>query len=541
MNFASKLENLSKEEIWQEYCGFLDLTIEEYMQIQNRLLMEQIGMMSKCGLGERFFKGRIPRSVEEFRTQIALTSYQDYADILLQKKEHMLPGKPVVWLQTTWEGGNFPAKLAPYTENMLEVYRHNVLSALILANSRNKGEYLVRSGFKVLYTLAPLPYASGLFPYLIDSEIQFKFLPPLKEARTLSFSEQSRRGFQMSLKGGMDMFFGMSSIIYGISKNLQSMFAGSSISLKNVMSMSPKMIYRLLLARYRSKRDGVEIQPKDLFSLHGLVCIGTDSTLYKADLEKWWGQRPLEIAGGTEPTCIGTETWSKNGLVLFPDACFYEFIPEHEMLRSLRDPDYQPPTYLMNELVANQNYEMIITVLKGGAFIRYRVGDVFRCIRLKNQQDGLDIPQFEYVDRVPSVIDIAGFTRVTADEINQIIALSGLAIIDWLAVKEYDTDNHSYMHLFVEMRPGALPGVLSDAQVVKDHFSIYFRFYDSDYNDLKRLLGIDPLQVTVLKAGTIARYEEISGQTIPRLNPPRHTLTDILRLHTRGIGEGEGQ
>lgn len=34
------------------------------------------------------------------------------------------------------------------------------------------------------------------------------------------------------------------------------------------------------------------------------------------------------------------------------------------MLHSLRDPSYTPKTYLMNELSANQNYELVITVLK---------------------------------------------------------------------------------------------------------------------------------------------------------------------------------
>jgi hypothetical protein len=112
--------------------------------------------------------------------------------------------------------------------------------------------------------------------------------------------------------------------------------------------------------------------------------------------------------GGTEPTCIATETWSKNGLVFFPDACFYEFIPENEMLRSFDEPAYVPRTFLMDELVANENYELVVTVLKGGSFMRYRVGDMYRCIRLHNEQDGINLPQFEYIDRVPTVIDIAG-------------------------------------------------------------------------------------------------------------------------------------
>ena len=43
LKFEQKLKSLSQEEIWQEYCGFLDLTMEEYMQIQNRLMEEMSG------------------------------------------------------------------------------------------------------------------------------------------------------------------------------------------------------------------------------------------------------------------------------------------------------------------------------------------------------------------------------------------------------------------------------------------------------------------------------------------------------------------
>ena len=43
-------------------------------------------------------------------------------------------------------------------------------------------------------------------------------------------------------------------------------------------------------------------------------------------------------------TCIGAENWEHRGMVFFPDACFYEFIPEQEMRRNLEEPDYQPRT-----------------------------------------------------------------------------------------------------------------------------------------------------------------------------------------------------
>lgn len=46
-----------------------------------------------------------PRNLDELRRMLPLTSYADYADVLLAKRTEMLCGEPAVWIQTTWEGG----------------------------------------------------------------------------------------------------------------------------------------------------------------------------------------------------------------------------------------------------------------------------------------------------------------------------------------------------------------------------------------------------------------------------------------------------
>ena len=162
MTFEEKLKHCPPAEVWQEYCGFLSLSLPEYMNIQKRLLMEQVQLMAGCALGQRFFKGHVPATVEEFRARVPLTRFEDYADVLLPQREEMLPAKPVIWLHTTWEGGDFPSKRAPYTESMLETYKTNILAAMLLATSHGRGHFHVRPGCRVLYSLAPLPYATGM-------------------------------------------------------------------------------------------------------------------------------------------------------------------------------------------------------------------------------------------------------------------------------------------------------------------------------------------------------------------------------------------
>jgi hypothetical protein len=213
LKFEQKLKNLSQEEIWQEYCGFLDLTMEEYMQIQNRLMEEQIFLWSRCALGQRFLQGKEIHSIDEFRRMIPLTTYEDYADVLLPKQGNMLPDDPIIWIQTTWEGGRHPIKVAPYTKSMLDTYRNNVLACMILSTTETKGKFDVTVKDTFLYGLAPLPYATGLFPLALNDEINIEFLPSVKEAVQMSFSERNKKGFKLGLSKGIDFFFGLKYVV----------------------------------------------------------------------------------------------------------------------------------------------------------------------------------------------------------------------------------------------------------------------------------------------------------------------------------------
>ncbi|MDF2942615.1 MAG: auxin-responsive protein-like protein [Herbinix sp.] len=535
MKFEEKLKKKQHDMIWQEYCGFLDLDIDSYMNIQYRLMSEQISLWSECELGKKILKGKKPKTVEEFRHMVPLTTYENYADVLLQKKGEMLPDLPIIWIQTTWEGGKHPIKVAPYTKSMMDTYRNNTIACLMLATSPKKGSFNVRATDKMLYGLAPLPYATGLLPLVLNEEIGIEYLPTVKEAIKMSFSERNKLGFKMGLKKGIDLFFGLGSVTCFISLSFSSFGKGSSKSGGNTkkdswLSYSPKILLKFAIAKYRCKKENRELKPKDLFKLKGFMCAGTDNNCYKDTLEDLWGIRPMEIFAGTEPTLIGTETWTRNGMYFFPDSCFYEFIPEAEMYKSLNDSTYQPNTYLMNEVVPGEKYELVISVLKGGSFVRYRVGDVYLCIGLENSEDQTKIPRFKYIDRIPTIIDIAGFTRITEHSIQEVVDLSGLPIENWIAVKEFNKQNRPFMHMYVEMKSDSLINTGMSKDILKEHLSIYFKYIDQDYKDLKRILGMDPLDITILKCGTFSGYEKQKNKKLSHINPTNFEVMELLRF-----------
>ena len=542
MIFEDKLKNREYERIWQEYCGFLDLDMEQYMTIQKRLLIEQMNLWCNCALGQKILNGKHPQTLEEFRQMVPLTTYEDYADVLLLKKEDMLPDKPIIWIQTTWEGGKHPIKVAPYTQGMLKTYKTNVLACMILSTSTEKGKFDIEVGDTFLYALAPLPFTTGLIPLALRDEINVEFLPHVEDAVRMSFSERNKKGFKMGMSKGIDFFFGLGSVAYYVSLSVGKMFeGGKGGSIRKILSMSPKILFRYIKAKQRCKKEKRDLMPKDLFHLKGFVCAGTDNRCYKDDLEELWGVRPIEVFSGTEPSCIGIETWTRNGLYFFPDTCFYEFIPKEEMERNLEDPEYKPRTVLMDEVVPGEIYEIAITVLKGGAFARYRVGDMYRCLGLTSREDETRIPRFEYIDRIPSIIDIAGFTRISENSIRSVIELSGLDVAYWVALKEFTEDKgRPYLHLYVEMSPETVVSRAVSRELLKEHLTIYFKYVDQDYNDLKRILGMDPLEITILRCGTFAAFENKTGKKLRHINPSVHDVQELVKAQ-EAVGRNAGR
>jgi hypothetical protein len=531
MTLNQKLKNKQYDQIWQEYCGFLDFSMTECMEMQNRLMMEQIKIYSTCELGRRIMKGKKPATVDEFRQMVPLTTYEDYAPILLQKMESALPSKPLVWIETTWEGAKNPIKVAPYTESMVKCHKSSFIATLILATSDKKGHFTLRGGEKFLYGMAPLPYLTGLAPLILADELSVKWLPPVQKAVSMNFSQRNKLGFSMGMQQGVELFFGLSSVIAKIGDQFAS--GGGTGSGINPLNNSLTMNYRLMKAWIKSKQENVPILPKDIWTLKGLICAGTDSANVKAKIENDWGVKPLEIFGGTETTCIASETWSRNGLVFFPDVCFYEFIPKAEMEKNLDNPAYTPRTYLLDELVAGNEYELVISNFKGGAFARYRVGNMFQCLSLNNEEDGIQMPQFAYLDREPRIIDIAGFTRISEATITEALELSKLDISDWVAVKEFDRSKRAFLRLYVEVSAKGMQSAMTK-DLITEHLATYFRYIDSDYKDLKSLLGIEPLVVSIIPAGTLSTFAENFGRKPRKMNPSHFDLIELLKI-ARGV------
>jgi len=81
----------------------------------------------------------------------------------------------------------------------------------------------------------------------------------------------------------------------------------------------------------------------------------------------------------------------------------------------------------------------------------------------------------------------------------------------------------------VEIPPEAQGSEVTMRTVLTEHLALYFQYFDSDYGDLKKLLSMEPLQITVLKYGTIAAYEARLGQPLTRVNPGMLDIMGLLK------------
>lgn len=95
-------------------------------------------------------------------------------------------------------------------------------------------------------------------------------------------------------------------------------------------------------------------------------------------------------------------------------------------------------------------------------------------------------------------------------------------------MKEYGARKRPYMHLYVELDPDALASSAVTKEILREHLGIYFKYLDNDYKDLKRLLGMEPLEITILKCGSFAAYTAKTGKRLRHVNPSVHDLKDLV-------------
>ena len=84
--------------------------------------------------------------------------------------------------------------------------------------------------------------------------------------------------------------------------------------------------------------------------------------------------------------------------------------------------------------------------------------------------------------------------------------------------------------MYVELERESLLNSAMSADILKELLSTYFKYIDQDYRDLKKILGMDPLQVTIFSCGTFEAYEKKTGKKIHQMSPSHYELKELLDI-----------
>ncbi len=508
-----------KDQIWTKYCGFLDLDLDEFMEIQERLLMEQVELIHDSVIGKEFFK-QVPTNMEEFRSLVPITSYEDYEKHFDVQREDVLPQDAYLWAHTSGRSGRF--KWIPYTKQAYLRLGERALTGMILAAARYKGDVRLEDKDTLVYNTPPRPYISGVTLMAIAEHFDFNFVPALDETEEMDFQERIVKGFEIGLRTGIDFLGSLSIILVKMGER----FAEGANSTKfSTNILHPKTTYRLLKAFIRSKIEGRSLLPKDLWTLKAIPTGGMDTAIYRDLIEHYWGQAPHEQYGSTEEGAIATQAWNKKGMTFYPDAVFLEFIPEEEWAKWRVDPSYKPSTVLLNEVEPGKRYEIVITNLFGKPLIRYRMHDMITFTAMEDEETGVKLPQMEFVGRSAGFIDLAGFTGLIDEKIVwRAIVNTQIKFVDWSARKEVE-DGKSIIHLYFE------PVETADPEDVKPKVREHLRKLNPFYADYEDMVDTEALKVTVLKSGSFNRYQQAKvaeGADLAHLKPPHMNASDEI-------------
>jgi hypothetical protein len=489
------LHNLDKHTLWKKYCGFLDLSTEEFMAIQAQLLLEQIELVSSSPLAKKIIGDSKPSSVEEFRNNVPVTTYKDYTPYLDEKREDVLSEKPFSWVHTSGVEGNF--KWVPYTSRGYYRLIDSLVSALILASANKKGEVNVKKGARIIFHLPSRPYLGGHFAFGLSQRITCQSIPSLEIFDRISFEERVDKELEMVKKNGADFILSLPGNLVDMGAKFTEQLNKDKPKIFSISSL--RRILRLIKTRLISRIREKPILPRHLYQPYGLISIGADSHFYQKDIEYFWGKKPYDIYLATETGCLAFPSWDGDGMIFTPFSGFLEFIPEEEWINKNGQKPSNPKTLLLNELEVGKRYEIVVTNFYGMPFLRYRLGDIVKITSMKNRVDGTSLPKLQYESRIRDIINVGTSLEISEKQIWQSLLNSGLKYEDWFLVTEKSAKKDT-LHLYVELKNGL------ESEIEKLFFESNVPI-ELDIKSIPHSPDV-PLKVTVLPVGTFQHYKK---------------------------------
>lgn len=491
---------------WTRYCGFLDLSVDQFCEIQRKLLIRQLEKVTEAPLYKKLVGGAKPLSIDEFRRAVPLTSYKDYAPYLQDGQESELPQKPRYWIHTSAARGTF--KRVPWTDRFHRLQCRNIISALILSSAKGPGDVQVMPGCKILNLIPERPFASAQLAFGLTDQFSAQPIPALEASEKLPFIKKMDAAIMLALNSNIDFAIGMTSSLLKLGERFRYLLPDIRRSPSAMMKLHPAVAWRLLW----SWRDGSQL-PAGAWKVKGIIGWGADSDVFEKEFEQQWGKKLLQMYASSESGIMAMQDWRHGPLAFLPDSVFFEFLPQEFVGTST------PSTVLISDVEEGKVYEPVITSFYGMPFLRYRQGDLVRLVTVDGK--GNSVSRMTFVGRADDTIDLFGIARLNTEVFSQALDQSELSQREWFLRKELN-QGRVMLRLYIELDRG------TDVVDVERRVSRALKLLDRHWGEAVYTMGYNPIKIKALPPGTFHRLG--GGHSRVHMNPPDSTIQKIDRL-----------
>lgn len=250
-----------------------------------------------------------------------------------------------------------------------------------------------------------------------------------------------------------------------------------------------------------------EVYPRIGEELHlkGFYTQDRSASILKDEIKRVTGGYPKVIYGSTETMFSALPSIEHPGGFFFDWRVIYpEFIPEQGAVTTDVGRIDEPPEMVdMTDVEVGKRYQLVATPLKND-LNRYIMPDILECIDTGDSVLGSESPVFTYYARCDKLVMLHNFTRISEDELIQVLQDSGISLVEFTARREME-GTRDYMKIYLE-----LSKQIGD-DTVKERIDEQLMKFDKDWRDLKSFLMYDPLKIEILPRGSFSHYLDVRG------------------------------
>jgi hypothetical protein len=257
--------------------------------------------------------------------------------------------------------------------------------------------------------------------------------------------------------------------------------------------------------------------------LKGFVTQDRSAAILKDEIKKITGNYPKSAYGSTETMKSTIPSIEHPGAFFFDWRILYpEFIPEADAITGdFGRLDEPPETIKMMDVEVGKRYQLVATPFKND-LMRYVMPDIFECVDDGDDVLGSNAPVFAYYARSDRIIVLHNFTRISEEELAQVLFDAKIPFIDFTARREAE-GTRDYLTIYVE-----LSKKMTLEEVAERADARLFEF-DKDWKDLKNFLKYNPLRVRLLPRGSFSRYLA-SQKGLPKVERVEMSDDHLVRL-----------